>query len=318
MTVKELFKAMEEGKVGTAQILKAAAAMDKMAEKNGALSEALKTSQAAQVRFENKMKNFALVYVRIIDPVLTAMFNALGAISDVLLMLAPAIKVVVDVFMRLVDNLRIFMDVLKGIAENVDWLKTAMLALGVASFVFLYTVVPNIAAATTAVVGLTKAMAILKAGMLLIQRAAPVMMFLALIELTRQLHDYYVTGGTGSSWIEVLASSFQLGFAKIGLQVQMFRYYMAMLEYHAKRTFNELTGIRWSDAFGFIGSDEMNLLMKANPIMLPHALGDYVSSKLVGQIEVNVNMKDAQGNVTTTRQEIPVEFTQGANAVGGQ
>lgn len=318
MTVKELFKAMEEGKVGTAQILKAAAAMDKMAEKNGALSEALKTSQAAQVRFENKMKNFALVYVRIIDPVLTAMFNALGAISDILLMLAPAIKVVVDVFMRLVDNLRTFIDVLKGIAENVDWLKTTLLALGIISALTLGGMLAGSTAAAGGFVLLAKAVGAVKAGLLLIQKAAPVMMFLALIELTRQLHDYYVTGGTGSSWIEVLASSFQLGFAKIGLQVQMFRYYMAMLEYHAKRTFNELTGIRWSDAFGFLNSDTMKWLEKMADPRTTLMTAATTGMTMYGKLTVDVNQKDAQGNVTTTRQEIPVEFTQGANAVGGQ
>jgi tape measure domain-containing protein len=320
MSVPELMKAMEEGKIKSDVIMKAADVMGRMAEKNGAMLESLKTSAAAQTIFNNKMKATALVYLRILDPALKVLFDTLSLLLDVLAPLASVLKPIVDMMTRLADSVKVLVDVIKGMTANTDWLRTSLLALGVAFIAIFAGIAGRSTVAEGSVTLLRGAVVALRGSMLLLAKASPVLMFLALIELTRQLHDYYASDGKADNWLSVLAAQFERDFTEIGLWIDKFTLFMLKLENSAKSTFNEMVGIKWSEAFpkegdvGFLESVK-KIVGEKNFELTSFAP---LQRMLEAKAEININITNQDGTTTQSKQTVPLNFTQGAAVAGSQ
>lgn len=306
MTYQELRKLMEQGKTTTDMIVKAGLAAGKAADQMGTLAEAVKTGASAQQKWTNTMKWFSWAANKALDPAIAAFFNTLA--EAVTLISTPFITLI-KLIARAIENLRIITDVIGELWEASDKAKTALLAFSIAAVAALFLIVPNIGRAVSAVLLLEKAFLAARGAALLLARAAPMVMLLALIELTRQLHDYYM-GKT--NWVSVLAITFQAAFAKIDLGVARFELMMARMEYAAKNTFKVITGLKWSEL-----ADKISLVSRlANPtsyLETMKALTYQGGLTAEGKVTVDINVNDQNG----TRQQtttVPLNFTQSAAA----
>lgn len=94
--VQKLFKAMEAGKVGVQEILKASVGFGALADKNNALAESLEMSASKQILFTSAMKEFSATILKSgLDKALAKMFNALTMFLEVL---TPMIVGLIEVF----------------------------------------------------------------------------------------------------------------------------------------------------------------------------------------------------------------------------
>jgi len=306
MTYEELRKTMEQGKTNTDMIVKAGLAAGKAADQMGTLAEAVKTGASAQQKWTNTMKWFSWAANKALDPAIAASFNTLA--EAVTLISTPFITLI-KLIARTIENLRIITDVIGELWEASAKAKTALLAFSVAAVAALFLIVPNIGRAVGAVLLLEKAFLAAKGAALLLAKAAPILLLLALIELTRQLHDYYM-GKT--NWVSVLAITFQVAFAKIDLGVARFELMMARMEYAAKNAFKVITGLKWSEL-----SDKMQMLSNFwNPVPDVAQMREIVAQNRLtaeGKVTVDINVNDQNG----TRQQtttVPLNFTQSAAA----
>jgi len=309
MTYEELRKTMEQGKTNTDMIVKAGLAAGKAADQMGTLAEAVKTGASAQQKWTNTMKWFSWAANKSLDPAIAAFFNTL---ADAITAASAPLLVLIKALARVIDSLTTLTTVAKGMWDFINGIEIAKGAIGAASLslaIFIAMCLAKMPMAINVLDKMQKATKGVHLGMSVLGRLPVVMLFLALIELTRQLHDYYM-GKT--NWISVLAITFQVAFAKIDLGVARFELMMARMEYAAKNTFKVITGLKWSEL-----ADKISLVSKlANPtsyLETMKALTYQGGLTAEGKVTVDINVNDQNG----TRQQtttVPLNFTQSAAA----
>lgn len=309
MTYEELRKTMEQGKTNTDMIVKAGLAAGKAADKMGTLAEAVKTGASAQQKWTNTMKWFSWAANKTLDPAIAAFFNTL---ADAITEASTPLLVLIKALARVIDSLITLTTVAKGMWDFINGIEIAKGAIGATSLslaIFIAMCLAKIPMATNALDKMQKATKGLHLGMTVLGRLPVLMLFLALIELTRQLHDYYM-GKT--NWVSVLAITFQVAFAKIDLGVARFELMMARMEYAAKNTFKVITGLKWSEL-----ADKMQMLSNFwNPVPDVAQMREIVAQNRLtaeGKVTVDINVNDQNG----TRQQtttVPLNFTQSAAA----
>ena len=120
--VQKLFKAMEAGKVGVQEILKASSGFGALADKNNALAESLEMSASKQILFTSAMKEFSATILKSgLDKALSKMFTAL---TEILTILTPIVIGIVESFKGLYAIFEMLLNL-----DAYDWFLIVTLAI---------------------------------------------------------------------------------------------------------------------------------------------------------------------------------------------
>ena len=189
--VQKLFKAMEAGKVGVQEILKASVGFGKLSNNNNALAESLKTSASKQIQFTSAMKQFAATIMKSgLDRGLANLFTGL---EKIVLILTPF---VVGLFAVIGGLFQLF-----ALLLSFDWwvyagVVAAALAIIVAGF---YSIGGAALVAEVAVYSLAAAMRVLNL-------AFPIVGLITLIGLLgvyKRQQDNLTNGVQEYTWIDL-------------------------------------------------------------------------------------------------------------------
>ena len=200
--VQKLFKAMEAGKVGVQEILKASSGFGALADKNNALAESLEMSASKQILFTSAMKEFSATILKSgLDKALSKMFNALTVFVELITPLMIGLMEAIGGVLSLVALLFSF-----------DWqvyaiIAATALAVIVAGF---YSIGGAALVAEVAVWGLGVAMKALRAAIPLVALAG---MLWFLGEYTKWQKEQE-SGMQTYSWIDLMNAKMQLFFAE--------------------------------------------------------------------------------------------------------
>ena len=189
--VQKLFKAMEAGKVGVQEILKASDGFGKLSNNNNALAESLKMSASKQIQFTSAMKQFAATIMKSgLDKGLANLFTGL---EKIVLILTPF---VVGLFAVIGGLFQLF-----ALLLSFDWwvyagIVAAALAIIVAGF---YSIGGAALVAEVAAYSLAAAMRVLSV-------AFPIVGLITLIGLLgvyKSQQDKLQDGSANSTWIDL-------------------------------------------------------------------------------------------------------------------
>lgn len=179
VTSKQLEKLMSSGQLGPDAVVKMANYVGAYARSHGGLAEAMKTSATAQEQFMNKLRRFSYEILEGGgDEALSKMFHGLEGVVDIL-------EKAYHGFQKFSAAIKPTVDEIVAFVKNIDWLRTSILALGVANGV----VFAGLAGSTTALTGATAGVGLFSAALLALRRHPVFAALAALIWLFKEVED---------------------------------------------------------------------------------------------------------------------------------
>lgn len=309
---KELFKMMEQGKVGVDVVEKAGILMGEWADKQGTLSAALEMSAAKQEQFNNKLKEMSLLILKSgLDQAIAALFSVLTPLVEIV---GTGLAFVFKMLKGIYTTFKIFTDFAK---ENTLYTSMMLFYAAVYSLIFAF---GRLAIVNTMVFFQMIANIIRVNALLWITRLRLFAIIGVFTYLLTQLDDFFIRGKEDNifmTWyytVQLVMSELDLMFAKMKYKMFELRnspkdFVKGLVpEFSGKSssdlTFKDVMTMGTFDWLGVIASDvgqAINNGLMPSTMTPSQAVQQSTAQTVTQSITVNIDAKDMS---TSTKAQL--------------